>query len=116
MGTSRPTTPMPDLSALRISDQKRGGRPVAKWIGIIAIAILIIAAGVWGASLLRNRAPEVEVAAAAAPNSSPVGALLNASGYVTPRRRASVAAKITGKILDVYVDEGVHVTQGQVLA
>lgn len=107
---------MPDLSALRIDDRKRSGRPVGKWIGITVLALLVVGAGLWGASLLKNRAPEVEVAPAVAPNSMPVSALLNASGYVTPRRRASVAAKITGKIVAVYVDEGVHVTQGQILA
>jgi RND family efflux transporter MFP subunit len=116
MGTTRPTAQMPDLSALRIDDRKRGGKPVGKWIGIVIIVLLILAAGLWGASLLKNRAPEVEVAPAISPNSAPASVLLNASGYVTPRRRASVAAKITGKITAVYVDEGVHVTQGQILA
>ena len=52
---------MPDLSALRIDDRKRGGRPVGKWIGIVFLLALIVAAGLWGASLLKNRAPEVEV-------------------------------------------------------
>jgi RND family efflux transporter MFP subunit len=42
--------------------------------------------------------------------------LLNASGYVTPRRRATVAAKITGRVTGVYFDEGMHVQQGYVLA
>jgi RND family efflux transporter MFP subunit len=42
--------------------------------------------------------------------------LLNASGYVTPRRRATVAAKITARVLDVLVDEGMRVSEGQVLA
>jgi RND family efflux transporter MFP subunit len=107
---------MPDLSSLRIDDRKRGGRPVGKWIGIILILALIAVAGLWGASFLKNRAPEVEVTAAISPSSAPASVLLNASGYVTPRRRASVAAKITGKIVAVYVDEGVHVTQGQILA
>jgi RND family efflux transporter MFP subunit len=116
MGTTRPTAQMPDLSALRIADHKRGGRPVAKWIGITLILVLVVAAGLWGAAFLKNRAPEVEVVAAISPSSAPAAVLLNASGYVTPRRRASVAAKITGKIIAVYVDEGVHVTQGQILA
>src|SRR5208282_2582893 len=43
-------------------------------------------------------------------------ALLNASGYVTPRRRATVAAKITGRVTGVFFDEGVHVKEGQILA
>ncbi len=116
MGTSRPTAQLPDLSSLRIDDRKRGGNPIGKWLGIVLILLLIVAAGLWGASFLKNRAPQVEVAAAISPSSAPASVLLNASGYVTPRRRASVAAKITGKIVKVYVDEGVHVTQGQILA
>ena len=36
-------------------------------------------------------------------------ALLNASGYVTPRRRATIAAKITGRVTGVFFDEGTPV-------
>ncbi|HET7853735.1 MAG TPA: biotin/lipoyl-binding protein, partial [Candidatus Methylomirabilis sp.] len=43
-------------------------------------------------------------------------ALLNASGYVTPRRRATIAAKITGRVNEIYAEEGMHVELGQVLA
>ena len=42
--------------------------------------------------------------------------MLNASGYVTARRRATVSSKITGKVVEVNVEEGMAVTQGQVLA
>src|SRR5262249_56805210 len=43
-------------------------------------------------------------------------AVLNASGYVTARRRATVSSKITGKVVEVNVEEGRRVAQGQVLA
>jgi multidrug resistance efflux pump len=43
-------------------------------------------------------------------------ALLNASGYVTPRRRATVAAKITGRVIKMNAEEGMQVQEGQVLA
>jgi RND family efflux transporter MFP subunit len=49
-------------------------------------------------------------------NGAAPGALLNASGYVTPRRRATIAAKITGLVSQVLVDEGMSVREGQVLA
>jgi RND family efflux transporter MFP subunit len=106
-----------DLSALRIDDSKRRPRSVGKWFGIFA-AILGIAVIALGATIaLRGSKPEVEVAAAIAPGDVPtVNTVLNASGYITPRRRATVAAKITGKVTQVFIDEGVHVTQGQVLA
>src|SRR5207245_10526464 len=42
--------------------------------------------------------------------------LLNASGYVTPRQRATIAAKITARVNEIYVDEGLQVEPGQVLA
>jgi RND family efflux transporter MFP subunit len=44
------------------------------------------------------------------------GAVLNASGYVTARRRATVSSKITGKVIEVNVEEGMMVREGQVLA
>ena len=43
-------------------------------------------------------------------------AVLNASGYVTARRRATVSSKITGKVVEVNVEEGMAVKEGQVLA
>jgi RND family efflux transporter MFP subunit len=41
---------------------------------------------------------------------------VNASGYVTPRQRATIAAKITARVNEIYVDEGMQVEPGQVLA
>jgi RND family efflux transporter MFP subunit len=58
----------------------------------------------------------VEVAAARVESGQTRVALLNASGYVTPRRRATVAAKITARVEEVLTDEGMRVQAGQVLA
>ncbi|MEZ5787991.1 MAG: efflux RND transporter periplasmic adaptor subunit [Xanthobacteraceae bacterium] len=41
---------------------------------------------------------------------------LTASGYVVARRKATIAAEITGKVTEVLVDEGMTVKAGQVLA
>lgn len=43
-------------------------------------------------------------------------AVLNASGYVAARRRATVSSKVTGKLVEVSVEEGMAVRQGQILA
>src|SRR5687768_10803854 len=43
-------------------------------------------------------------------------AVLNASGYVTARRRATVSSKVTGKVMEIFVEEGKAVRRGQVLA
>ena len=45
-----------------------------------------------------------------------VATVLNASGYVTPRLRSTVSSKVTGRIVDVLVVDGMAVTEGQVLA
>jgi len=42
--------------------------------------------------------------------------ILDATGYVVARRQATVSAKITGKIAEVYIEEGQKVAEGQVLA
>ena len=42
--------------------------------------------------------------------------VLNASGYVTARRQATVSSKVTGKVIEVLVEEGMAVQEGQVLA
>jgi RND family efflux transporter MFP subunit len=69
-----------------------------------------------GVFALKNRAPVVE-AAVARPAGDPAQQVsLNASGYVTPRRRATVAAKITGRVTGVFFDEGNHAKEGQLLA
>src|SRR5208282_5348232 len=47
--------------------------------------------------------------------SGPAG-VLNASGYITPRRRATIAAKITGRVTGVFFDEGTRLAENQLLA
>src|ERR1700730_574256 len=82
-----------DLSALRIDDSKRRPRSVGKWFGIFAAVLGIAVIAVGATIALRGTKPEVEVAAAIAPADVPmVNTVLNASGYITPRRRATVAA------------------------
>jgi HlyD family secretion protein len=105
-----------DLSALRIEERARndGGVRRAWWFVVPAVVVLVIAVAVVLAA--RGRAPEVEVAVAQPGGAGGAATLLNASGYVTPRRRATVAAKITARVIDVYVDEGMVVKEGQLLA
>jgi RND family efflux transporter MFP subunit len=65
------------------------------------------------------RSPEVKTAIAKAQVSRSEGGsqtLLNASGYVTARRAATVSAKVTGKITEVLVEEGMKVELGQIVA
>src|SRR5581483_1620808 len=79
--------------------------------------VVVLALAAWG-WLARPRAPEVRavVAQARAGGPAAAGTVLNASGYVTARRQATVSSKITGKVVDVLVEEGMEIREGQVLA
>ena len=109
----------PSLSDLRIADHARYGGSGRSWVWGLAIVLLALcAAGAWW-WLRAPRAALVKVAvvaeAAGAASGGPP-AVLNASGYVTARRRATVSSKLTGKVVEVNVEEGMAVRQGQVLA
>ncbi|MEP7013470.1 MAG: efflux RND transporter periplasmic adaptor subunit [Acidobacteriota bacterium] len=109
------STEKPSLEGLRIDrGEERGSGGRGRWIGL-AVLVLTAAGGAyyW---FSRPRAIEVETAAAVEVPSGSVAAVLNASGYVTARRQATVSSKITGKVIEVLVEEGMAVTEGQVLA
>jgi RND family efflux transporter MFP subunit len=104
-----------DLSALRIDERARSTEGRFTWLRWLAAglgALLLVAAVVF---TLTGKTPVVEVATAHAGQAGRT-ALLNASGYVTPRRRATIAAKITGRVNEILAEEGMHVEPGQVLA
>src|SRR5215510_26294 len=114
MSTTMP--PRHDLSSLRIDDGSRRGGKLGKRLGIFAAALGVLV--LLGSLLLafRTQKPVVEVAAARPASGAQAEALLEASGYVTPRRRATVAAKVTGRVEQIYAEEGLRVKSGQVLA
>ena len=111
-----PVSARPDLGSLRIHDGQRTQSRMGRRIIYASIPVVIFAFIVVGAFALRNQKPVVEVAAAAKPDAPGQQALLNASGYITPRRRATIAAKITGRVTGVFFDEGTRVAEGQLLA
>jgi RND family efflux transporter MFP subunit len=105
-----------DLAALRIErEPERTG--FARWIVWTGLLILLAALGLAGWRwVTRERPVEVQVATVSVRAAGTQAAVLNASGYVTARRRATVSSKITGKVVEVDVEEGKNVVQGQVLA
>jgi RND family efflux transporter MFP subunit len=106
-----------DLASLRIDQSARAGTGRrAGWI-VLVVLLLVAGAGAWlwsqrvQAASVRAVAVEPRAGAAGAP-----GAVLNASGYVTARRRATVSSKVTGKVVEVLIEEGQAVRKGQILA
>jgi RND family efflux transporter MFP subunit len=107
-----------ELASLKIDHGARaGGTRRGGWIVLVAILLIAGAAGGWFWSQGAQAATvkTAVVTAATGPGSTP-GAVLNASGYVTARRRATVSSKVTGKVLEVFIEEGMAVKKGQVLA
>lgn len=105
------------LDSLRI---ERGAAPrPSKRASSLAVAAAVVviaaAAAVWLST--RTKAAEVRtVAARLAPASGGERTVLNASGYVTARRQATISSKVTGKVTEVLIEEGMRVNEGQVLA
>ena len=105
-----------ELAALRIerAPDRRGGSRWVVWTVVIAV---LGAGGVAGWRwVTRERPVAVETAIVSERAVGMQAAVLNASGYVTARRRATVSSKITGKVVEVNVEEGMAVKEGQVLA
>ena len=88
-------------------------QPWRKWIAIAVIAAIALAAAVF---LLRGNAIPVETARAAAASGGGPAAVLNASGYVVARRQATVSSKVTGRVAEVLIEEGMPVENGALLA
>lgn len=87
------------------------------WIAGAVLLLILIAAGLW---LHKSKPAAVTVhTVLAQPMTSggpPSASVLDATGYVTARREATVSAQITGTLIEVLIEEGDHVKQGQVLA
>jgi RND family efflux transporter MFP subunit len=113
--STQTASPQHDLGSLRIDDHKRKPSNTGKRVGAffaVMLGGLVVAAGVYA---YIHQKPLVEVIVVQKAATGPQ-ALLNASGYVTPQRRATVAAKITGRVTGVFFEEGMHVHQGFILA
>jgi HlyD family secretion protein len=103
-----------------------------RWLPIsAAIAVCIVGFAAFAAYEFRRPDPPKEVASQPAqqpntqsqtpqpqqtPTNNKAAGSLAASGYVVARRKATVAAEITGKVVEVFIDEGMTVTEGQVVA
>ncbi len=90
--------------------RRRGRRLV-----LVGVVLLALAAAGWLVAA-RATVPTVKTAVARAARSEGPGSVLDASGYVTARRQATVSAKITGKVTEVLIEEGQRVAENAVLA
>ena len=106
----------PSLDDLRI-DRSDDRDRVRRWPWVVAVCLLLaVGGGGWWWWIGPARAPEVRTGTARETTGTTEETILNASGYVTARRRATVSSKVTGKLVEVLVEEGMAVRKGQVLA
>ncbi len=110
------------LKELRIDRNKASAPPPSGsprrglWIGLAIVALLVLGGIAW---FLFGRERPIEVSTVpvvAIQQGTASSSVLDASGYVVARRMATVSAKITGKVREVMIEEGMRVEEGQVMA
>lgn len=104
------------LDGLKISrpDRPNGSRPGRGVLGFVLVLALLAGAVWWG--WRRPRPVAVQTVVARVVSGDAARTLLNASGYVTARREATVSSKVTGRVTEVLIEEGMTVEEGQILA
>ncbi len=107
------------LNQLRI-DRSDAPAPSGKrwlWLGAAAVVVIAAALAAWWWTKPGAVPVHLAVAAAIAGNgAAAAGSILDASGYVVARRQATVASKITAKMVELDIEEGDHVKAGQIIA
>ncbi len=105
------------MAQLRIDPAERRGGTRRRWRWFVILALVVAGLVVAALTALKGRAVTVETATVE-PLQGAGGrvVVLDATGYVTARREATVSSKITGKLADVLIEEGDRVKEGQVLA
>ena len=93
-----------------------GGQQSSK-LYLLAISVLIVGL-FWWLFLSDDELKEVTTFTVKSLEMSDASAtsILDASGYVVARRRATVSSKMTGKVMKVFIEEGMYVEEGQILA
>ncbi|MDH3498196.1 MAG: efflux RND transporter periplasmic adaptor subunit [Gemmatimonadota bacterium] len=113
------TPPVHDLSKLRIDRETpppirrafRRNLLIAAGAAVLFLSVALV--------LRRGGAAEVQVAVAEVVGGSGAGGgttAVTANGYVVARTRASVSAKVPGRLADLRVSEGSFVRRGEVIA
>ncbi|HEV2390756.1 MAG TPA: efflux RND transporter periplasmic adaptor subunit [Verrucomicrobiae bacterium] len=105
----------PTLDDLRIHRQEAPETKAPLWV-LLLLGVLLLGGSVAGWRLWPRGILVRAVAAREAGATAEERTVLNASGYVTARREATVSSKVTGKVIEVLVEEGMKVDEGQVLA
>ena len=95
-------------------DEDRGGLGILVWLILL---VALAGGGAFGFQWWqKNAAREVTTVPVRRVTTGENATVLNATGYVEPRRLSTISSKVTGKIVEVLVEEGMKVTKDQILA
>lgn len=103
------------LEQLKIEREPETESRPRRWPWLLLLVLVLFAAAYW-VFLKPGAAVEVRTVTVREVSSRMANTVLNASGYVTARRQATVSSKFTGKVMEVLIEEGMVVEQDQVLA
>jgi len=108
----------PSLDQLKIERPEERPAPRSRIGWLLPLVAVLLAAGAWFFWWRPPAAIGVQTAVATEyrQGAGRAGTVLNASGYVTARRQATVSSKITGRVSEILIEEGMSVEEGQVLA
>lgn len=106
-----------DISKLKIERQKVSGQPkgMKKIIYAALVIVLAIILTAFYFSGVFTPAKNIEALTVSQIYPSQAFTLLNASGYVVAQRKASVASKVTGRLVSLNVEEGSKVKKGEII-
>ena len=108
------------LQQLGLDSKEREDHPGpwrSRWLPAANPLIGALAAGVAASFVLCDQCFEIGAATAIGPSAATVPtAILEATGYVTARRQATVSAQVTSTLREVLINEDEHVQTRQLLA
>ena len=101
------------LNELKIKRHGAASKKKRRWPWIVGVLVVSLVAALL---LLGGKPVEIDTVQPRSAAESGPASVLDASGYVTARRLATVSSKITGKVQSVYIEEGQRVKEGEILA
>jgi RND family efflux transporter MFP subunit len=104
------------LSDLKLdrADEEKSSATGVFWLLLVVVLLGGSSGGAYWWK--QNAALAVKTVAVRRVTTGNASTVLNATGYVTPRRLSTISSKVTGKITEVLIEEGMKVQQDQVLA
>ncbi len=109
---------MEDLAKLKIEKSEKVLKPARKrkrLIVVSAVIVVIVASLLYITGIL-SPSVSVDVSTVSLVYPSQSVSVLNASGYIVAQRKAAVASKVTGRLVELMVEEGSKIKKGQLIA